>query len=306
MEQNVRSRIAPTPSGFLHKGNALNFVLTYLLTRIRKGKLLLRIDDMDQKRMRPEFLDDIFYTLEWLGMDWDGGPSGPEDHLRNFSQVHRLEDFGKFRQRLLPYSFACQCSRKDIAQNSEDGQYPGTCREINLSYQPPETSLRIKTKSQVISWEDLLGGRTFVDLDRKMRDFVIYKKDGMPAYQLSSLSDDLGMEINLVVRGQDLIDSTGAQLYLAELLGEEAFGKVRFLHHPLIRGEGGEKLSKSAGSISVKYLREQGDSMPFYRWLNELLGISKAGNAQPNTLAELLELAGQRQEEAVLGWLKSL
>lgn len=302
MEQIVTSRIAPTPSGFLHSGNGLNFILTYLLTRVQNGKLILRIDDLDQQRMRQEYLDDIFLSLDWLGIDWDQGPSGVTDHLKNYSQVLKLDAYQKRLQQLLPYSFACECSRKDIARLSVDGKYPGTCRHKKLDYKPTITSLRKISNKNSVTWDDLIIGNVEVNLCDEMGDFIIYKKDGKPAYQLSSLHDDLEMGSSLIVRGLDLKQSTAAQLFLAEAMGEDLFAKVNFVHHPLIRDLKGNKLSKSEGAISLKYQREHSGKEYFFRWLADLFKLERSIIG----LSELLEIAKEGGIARVLGWVENI
>jgi glutamyl-tRNA synthetase len=114
--EGLRTRIAPTPSGFLHAGNAVNFLITHELARAARGTLLLRIDDLDAERARPEYLDDIFRSLEWLGIDWDEGPTGPEDFLRNWSQRSRIERYSELLLGLRKggHLYACECSRKAV------------------------------------------------------------------------------------------------------------------------------------------------------------------------------------------------
>ncbi|MCI4670091.1 MAG: glutamate--tRNA ligase family protein [Bacteroidia bacterium] len=296
----IRSRIAPTPSGYLHKGNGVNFVLTYLLTKLQSGKIVLRIDDMDQARVRPAYLDDIFLSLEWLGLEWDEGPESVEDHLKKYSQIHRLDRYKALIESLLPYSFACECSRKEISQNSIDGQYPGTCKSKNLGLNTLLTSLRIITENKTIHWVDLIKEDTYVRLDQSIRDFVIQKKDSNPAYQLSSLSDDLDMGINFIVRGEDLVPSTAAQLHLANLSGKEEFRKASFLHHPLVQDENGYKLSKSNGAMSLQHWREGGDSSQFYEWFSRIIQL----DAKIYSINELLDYSKEIGIEGVLEWFR--
>jgi glutamyl/glutaminyl-tRNA synthetase len=130
----VVSRLAPTPSGFLHLGNAVNFTLTWLLTRRAGGTLHLRIDDLDRARFRPAYLTNIFQTLEWLGLDYDHGPTGPDDFERHYSQRHFLAAYEATLQAARtahPHLFyACRCSRTELSRAATTGShtYPGTCR----------------------------------------------------------------------------------------------------------------------------------------------------------------------------------
>jgi glutamyl-tRNA synthetase len=256
-----RTRIAPTPSGYLHLGNAYSFKLTAQLARQAGSKVLLRIDDLDQQRAAQPFIDDIFDTLEFLGIPWDEGPRDRTDFERSWSQLRRM---GLYRQALEELRrtgvlFACTCSRAQIARESGDGEYPGTCRDKGLSLDQPDVSWRVRTDAReltMLQWEaPAFEGM----LDKTVKDFVVRKKDGFPAYQLTSLVDDLHFGVDLVVRGQDLWPSTLAQLYLAELLpGARAFANAVFHHHPLFIKADGSKLSKSAGDTSIQFLRREG------------------------------------------------
>lgn len=268
----VVSRIAPTPSGFLHIGNAFSFVLTWLLVRKASGKLMLRIDDMDAARKRPEYVEDIFRTLEWLGLDYDLGPQGPDDFERNFSQRHRLELYHSVLEDLKQVPgllYACRCSRREIQHKSTNGIYPGTCRRENLPFDNQNSAIRLNMPEQaVVSYFELLSKKEVRQpLGQQMGDFVLWRKNGLPAYQLFSLVDDMDFGINLLVRGNDLCESTGAQLYLAEcifrkgqIFRKEAgdFMNAGFLHHPLLLNSQGEKLSKSKGATSLLEMRIAG------------------------------------------------
>lgn len=268
----VRGRLAPTPSGFLHLGNGVNFVLTWLLVRQAGGTLKLRIDDADATRTRPEFVEDIFRQLEWLGLDWDEGPEGPDDFRRRHSQLRRLARYREVLKELSAHTFACTCSRKEIAARSADGLYPGTCRDRRGRPQIPH-AIRVRVEPECtirVAGEEVTLGRT-------MGDFVLWRKDDLPAYQLVSLTDDLDDRINLIVRGHDLLASTAAQLFLAERLGAAAFLAARFLHHPLLTDPSGRKLAKSDRALSLAAMREIGAApVTVYRETGRLLGLVPA------------------------------
>ena len=285
----TRSRIAPTPSGFLHAGNGVNFVLTWLVTRSEKGLLRLRIDDLDAPRIDREYIEDVFRTLEWLDIDWDEGPSGPDEHSRLYSQRFRIprynELIGQFKER--DVLFMCKCSRKEIQEQSKDGQYPGTCRGKDLLIDA-DTAIRFMIPSPcVVRVNDMRAGTIEIDLYKRMRDPVIRRRDGIPAYHIASIADDIDYGIDLVVRGADLLDSTAVQLYIADAPGTGRFSSTRFYHHPLIHSEDGKKLSKSAGSSSLKSWRERGSKPEaFYLMMSSMLGLTeKASSAR-----ELLQL----------------
>jgi len=321
----IVSRLAPTPSGYLHPGNAFSFVLTWLLVRAHQGRLLLRIDDLDTGRARPEYLVDLFQTLEWLGLDWELGPQTPDEFTARFSQQHRLELYAH-GLRLLARTgrvFACDCSRKQVASLSVDGQYAGRCLLRGISLHSPEVAWRLSTprpmsrsdqadaqptplelahtsRGELIA--DLVRPPRRVCLHTHMRDFVIRRRDGIPAYQLASVVDDLYFGVNLVVRGEDLYPSTAAQLYLARclddamqlpaaseesvLFGPDAaeavaslrphdFQRVQLVHHPLLRDESSRKLSKSAGAASIRSIRSGGAGPELLLgWVGRNLGVS--------------------------------
>ncbi|MEL6194382.1 MAG: glutamate--tRNA ligase family protein [Bacteroidota bacterium] len=282
----VVSRIAPTPSGFLHIGNAFNFLLTWLVCRKQKGKLILRIDDLDQARMRSEYLEDIFRTIDWLGISVDEGPSGPEDHLSNYSQVHRLALYEEAIQGIKTYLFPCAYSRKQIQAASRDGQYPEEFRNQDTSWEAEGVAWRLLTlNSYKVCWTDQVMGEVEVSLFDSMRDFVVRKKDGVASYQIASLVDDLQLGVNCICRGEDLLHSTAAQLYLASLLEKGTFSQTLFYHHHLLTDDKGEKLSKSHASLSM---HETGYSSDLRQYLfNEIL--QKVGRV-PNSIQNAEEL----------------
>ena len=280
----IRSRIAPTPSGYLHIGNALNFVRTWLMVRRAGGMLRLRIDDIDTTRTRPEYLDDIFRTLEWMGIDWDEGPQTVDEQTGIYSQALRGERYNEMIGHLIDTGrvFACRCSRRDMMGNEN----ARLCKSEMLSLDTPDTALRIETRDEPIIIYDAEMGQQKVFLDEGMKDFVIRRRDGIAAYQVASLADDIDHDINLIVRGADLLMSTAAQLYLASLINADSFAKTTFYHHPLIQDAAGNKLSKSAGSYSLKAMRER-DTTPdkLYLELSKLIGLSQPCTSLRDMLA---------------------
>lgn len=276
-------RIAPTPSGYLHMGNAFNFLLTWLLVKRQSGRLILRIDDLDAPRIKPEYVEDVFRVLEWIGLDWDAGPSGP-DELKHFSQHTRLPLYETFLKQLWQQQavFVCTCSRSQL---KETIQYPGNCLGKHLI----ETAgaWRLITADEYIVIQDWLENKPLsVSLFDEMRYPVVRKRDGSPAYQIASLADDVHMGVNVIVRGLDLLPSTAIQLYMARILGQDEFEQVRFYHHDLIKTPAGEKLSKSAGATSIRAYRQHNTPDVFYREFAQWLHLPHADEIA--TLQELL------------------
>jgi glutamyl-tRNA synthetase len=259
---NDLTRIAPTPSGFLHLGNVLSFCLTAALARKNGARILLRIDDLDRARYDARYVQDIFDTLEYLSIPWDEGPHDLLEFEKKYSQVHRMDLYEGTWKRLRESGrlFACVCSRSQLSQEGAERAYPGTCRGLGISLEKGQTAWRVGTGDDPgrVRVRKVNGEVEEFGFPSSMRDFVVRKKDGFPAYQVSSLVDDLYFGVDLIVRGEDLFPSSLAQTWLAGQLGEDRWSGVRFFHHPLLRSGLGQKLSKSAGDTSIQYLRGQG------------------------------------------------
>jgi glutamyl-tRNA synthetase len=265
-DRALRLRLAPTPSGFLHAGNGLNFIFTWLLARSHpNSRLVLRIDDLDRDRKRPEYVQDIFETLNWLGIDWDEGPVNPTDFEANWSQDARMESYTKALDILVEKDmvYACGLSRKDLQE-----QEPFLLQ--NLPLDAPDVNWRIHS-----------------DMYPNLEGLVVRKKDGRPSYHLACIVDEVNFSINAIIRGADLEESTKAQWELANALGwTSIFENISCIHHPLLLDEEGLKLSKSADSRALKSMREEGQGPEQIvslaaRWL----GLSD----KVSTSAELLD-----------------
>lgn len=257
-----KTRIAPTPSGFLHLGNAFSFALTAALADRYKARILLRIDDLDRQRAQPAYIQDVFDTLNFLEIPWHEGPRDAREFEHDYSQVHRLGLYNEALNALRHRGalFACDCSRTDIQKADPTGAYTGRCRQRGLSLDAREVSWRLRTTDDLPLTVKTLAQSVNTFLPREQQDFIVRKKDGFPAYQLASLVDDQYFGIDLIVRGMDLWPSTLAQHYLAGVLGIDSFINSAFHHHALFTGPGGGKLSKSAGDTSIQYMRKQGKS----------------------------------------------
>ncbi len=247
------SRIAPTPSGFLHLGNAASFLLTAAMVKAQAGQLLLRIDDMDSQRLRPDYVENILATLDHLGIQPDLGPRSLAELKQAWSQHHRLPLYQAALSQLEKTGlvYACDCSRKRL-KSLPSAAYDSYCRHrrLPLSQSGLAWRVRLPAEADMSLPEYFMPSAPSVDLQAEMGDFVIRKKDGLPAYQLSSVVDDLHFGVTHIVRGADLLSSSLAQRYLLELLGESP-NRWRFYHHPLLLDAAGEKLSKSAGAQAI-------------------------------------------------------
>lgn len=266
------TRLAPTPSGFLHLGNVLSFAITCHFATKTGAAILLRIDDLDQERTRDAYLDDIFETLRFLKIPWHQGPVDRADHIRNWSQHLRIEKYQQGLSQLAEAGlvYGCACSRNKKRKNEpagEDrekhasGNNSCPCEALNLPLYEPEIQWRLKTPpGEPITINRLGAGPLLWKLPADMLNFVVRRKNGLPAYQLASLVDDQHFHVDLVVRGTDLWPSSWAQSLLASKLAADPVSNRQFVHHPLLLDEYGSKLSKSAGATSIQYLRKQGYS----------------------------------------------
>ena len=304
------SRLAPTPSGYLHLGNAFSFILTWLLVRRLEGKLQLRIDDLDSARLKRDCLEDIFLQLEWLGLEYDSGPQGPEEHLKHYSQSLKIEDYRETLSSLrqLRSLYACQCSRKQYLAISEDGLYPKTCRDKKLDLDQPEITWRFKSESEALSDEVFFEGSSEEDSSSKpLGDAVLLRRNGVPSYQIASLVDDMKNRSTLIVRGIDLYPSSLFQQTVAEKLGWATFSEICFVHHSLLKDSTGKKYAKSEGAYSLKDLKQENSDPGFvYRgvacWLglpdtdiNDLKSLQHAFSTVP-----LKELEGMELDDSII------
>lgn len=266
------ARLAPTPSGFLHRGNAANFLVNARLAG-PAGRLHLRIDDLDRARFREEYLEDIFRVIDLLGISVTDGPADAEDFESRWTQLRRLPEYFNALNHLQKSNrlFACPCSRKELY----DGRHAYGCLEGKIPLEEEGVAWRINARGLApVVIPDLVRPKPFViDVDATMRDFAVQRKDGTPAYQLACTVDDILYGINTIGRGQDLLPSTAAQALLSDLLGyPPLFERIIFVHHPLLSSADGTKLSKSAGAESVSGLGEAFDLAELMRTVEGWLG----------------------------------
>jgi glutamyl-tRNA synthetase len=270
-EPAARGRFAPSPSGPLHLGNLRTALLAWLFARHAGGSFVLRVEDLDQSRARPEAVDQMILDLGWLGLDWDegpdlGGPFSPYVQSQRGSiyqnQVDALVSKG--------LAYPCYCSRSDIlaavaapnAPIAVSAPYSGACRDpdhregrrrANPSRRP---AYRFRVDSANQTFTDAVVGVCTFSLSAGAHDFVIQRSDGVPAYQLAVVVDDAAMRIGQVVRGDDLLDSTPRQILLYEALG---LRPPTWAHVPLMRDQAGARLAKRDNSAGVAAARRTGE-----------------------------------------------
>ena len=275
----AQTRIAPTPSGFLHLGNAYSFLLTKALAEKHGAKILLRIDDLDRERYRQEYVQDIFDTLDFLEIQIHQGPSSVTEFESQWTQEERMPLYQSALDQLQESRllFSCTCTRSQILQIDPRGIYLGQCMDRRMPLDKNEAAWRVNTlDADFLDYIAYPAIKKSELLPEEVSCYVVRKKDKNPAYQLSSLVDDLNFGVDLIVRGQDLFPSTLAQLDLARILGKVEFAKTTFYHHSLLKGPDQSKLSKSAGAFSIRQLRQEGKSLgDVFQLLGRSLGITE-------------------------------
>jgi glutamyl-tRNA synthetase/glutamyl-Q tRNA(Asp) synthetase len=256
LSQLWTTRFAPAPTGKLHLGHAVNAVWVWGAARAFGGRVILRIEDHDRIRSRPEHEAGILEDLAWLGLEAD--ETVPRQSERDERYAGVLADL---EARGLVYP--CTCTRKEIqavtGRRGGELRYPGTCRERGVD--PEGTPIRrLHLPREEMTFHDLLlGARRQVPAEQ-CGDLLLRDRDGHWTYQLAVVVDDLDQNVDVVIRGRDLLASTGRQLQLRALLDPEATDREgpRFLHHRLVRDPGGRKLSKSDGDTGLSELRAAG------------------------------------------------
>lgn len=268
-----RGRLAPSPTGYLHLGHARTFWVAAERARLRGGTLVLRNEDLDPQRSRPEFAAAIFEDLRWLGLDWQEGPDvgGP---FAPYTQSERRPVYLEAWARLLAggFIYPCACSRRDLAlaaaapheglqAHEDEPLYPGTCRP-HAGARPAQAEspaganwrFRVPDGEEITFQDTRLGRRVFV-AGRDFGDFVVWRRDDVPAYQLAVVTDDARMKITEVVRGEDLLKSTARQLLLQRAL---RLPTPDYYHCPLVTDDAGARLAKRHDSLSLRALRAAG------------------------------------------------
>ena len=265
----LRGRLAPSPSGYLHLGNAWACLMAWLLCRRASGTLVLRIEDIDPARSRQEYAQAIMEDLAWLGLDWDEGPGssggyGPYLQSQRYEIYKLALDWLQARGMVYP----CFCSRKELRAiasaphvGDEGVPYPGTCANLSLHEQQHciqqgrQAALRVRAGTGIYAFTDGIRQLNVSKQQDCGGDFALRRSDGVIAYQLAVSVDDALMNITQVVRGADIAASTPRQLMLFELFGIQP---PQYTHVPLVCDHTGERLAKRHHSLGVRALREQG------------------------------------------------
>jgi glutamyl/glutaminyl-tRNA synthetase len=270
MSSAYRGRIAPSPTGFLHIGHARTFWIAYRRAREASGTLVFRNEDLDPQRSKSEFVNAMFEDLRWLGIEWQegpdlGGPFGPYVQSRRrgcyLSAWRKLKD-GR-------WIYPCTCSRKDLAESAQaphetpavhlddEPIYPGKCRsQRSDAASPVGVNWRFRVPDgRVIKFNDHGQGPQTFEAGKDFGDFVVWRRDDVPAYQLAVVADDAAMQITEVVRGNDLLKSAARQILLFEALGIEP---PDYFHCDLVTDETGVRLAKRHDALSLRALRASG------------------------------------------------
>ena len=241
------TRFAPSPTGYLHLGHVVNAIYVWGVARALGGRVLLRIEDHDRIRSRDVFEAAILDDLAWLGFEPDEGLQP----LRRQSDMNARYEHALDRLRATGHVYRCDCSRKTIGS----GRYSGRCRRRGVA-ETPGAGVRVQLDDDPERFDDLLLGHLQHVPAEQCGDLLLRDRDGHWTYQFAVTVDDLVDEVDLVIRGADLVSSTGRQIKLARLLGRTT--PPVFLHHPLILRPGGEKLSKASRDAGVRELRRAG------------------------------------------------
>lgn len=281
---SYRGRLAPSPTGYLHLGHARTFWVAQQRAQNNRGNLILRNEDLDRSRSKPEFVTAMLEDLRWFGFQWQEGPDcgGP---FAPYSQSERLQLYRHAFEKLVSNGFVypCVCSRQDVLRalqaphlGEDEPIYPGTCRQ-KVCEEHPLLEKRSEVKGtavlanqkahvnwrfhvpdgEVISFDDARQGQQAFVAGRDFGDFVVWRHDDLPSYQLAVVVDDASMAITEVVRGEDLLKSTARQLLLYQALG---LRPPHFYHCPLMTDEAGARLAKRHDALSLRSLRARGDS----------------------------------------------
>jgi len=268
-EIRYRGRLAPSPTGLLHIGHARTFWTATQRAQERGGVLILRNEDLDTQRSRAEFAQAMIEDMRWLGILWNEGPDCGGDYgpyVQSERRSHYLEAWRRLRDS--GFIYPCTCSRKDLAESAsapndldDEPIYPGRCRGRGdaASFGTPagmNWRFRIPDREEIHFTDLNLGEQRYV-AGRDFGDFLVWRRDDVPAYQLAVVVDDAAMRVTEVVRGADLLKSTARQLLLQRALG---LPSPDYFHCELVRDNSGTRLAKRHDALSIRHLRESGMS----------------------------------------------
>lgn len=291
-------RFAPSPTGSLHLGNARSALLGWLLARAQGGQFLLRLEDLDPERSKPEAARALREELAWLGLDFDGPVLVQSQRAAQYAAaLERLKEAGRV--------YPCWCSRAEVARaaaaphaGEEGPRYPGTCAQGATPKPGRAPSLRFRVAPGVVRFVDLLQGPQAQDVAAEVGDFVVQRGDGVASYQLAVVVDDAASAVTTVLRGDDLLASTPRQLQLLEALGEPA---PQYAHVPLLLGEDGKRLAKRDGALTLSALRAQGvQPQALVGLLARWSGLSDGAPSTPRALVERFSLSRVGREPTVV------
>ena len=303
-------RFAPSPSGRMHLGNLFTALMSWLSVRSRGGKWILRIEDLDPQRSKPEYSHLIEQDLEWLGLDWDEGGMAGHGSNGPYIQSKRSHFYEEALARLKEtgLTYACSCTRADImatrAPHQSDGRiiYGGRCRPATLPspWIEPErpSAVRLAVTPEKIEFTDRICGPQSVSLTEECGDFVLRRSDGAWSYQLAVVVDDALMGVTEVARGNDLLLSAAQQIYLYRLLG---FKEPEFMHLPLICNARGLRLSKRDSSLSMEALRlshTPEELIGYTAWLAGL--IDNPTPCKPSSLLDVFTTATLSRQPSII------
>ncbi|WP_411727300.1 glutamate--tRNA ligase [Methyloglobulus sp.] len=251
----IRTRFAPSPTGYLHVGGARTALFSWLYARKYQGQFILRIEDTDLERSTQESVDAILQGMDWLGLTYDKGPYYQTRHFDRYKEViQQLLDQGD--------AYHCYCSKEELEQlragqmaNKEKPRYNGKCRHLTAPQPGKECVVRFKNPVDgVVTIKDLVKGEIMV-ANKELDDLIIARADGSPTYNLTVVVDDMDMHITHVIRGDDHINNTPRQINILKALGAEL---PNYAHLPMILGPDGARLSKRHGVVSVMQFRDEG------------------------------------------------
>ncbi|MGQ0561957.1 MAG: glutamate--tRNA ligase [Gemmatimonadota bacterium] len=285
-DQQLRVRFAPSPTGYLHVGGARTALFNWLLARHSGGVFVLRIEDTDRARSSGEMTNAILDSMQWLGLTWDEGPfhqaDGVEQHK---ADAYKLLAEGK--------AYRCFCTQEQVEARRAPGQfgYDRYCRKCAVADAERRAAagepfaIRFRVPDGKTAWDDAVHGHTEFD-NESIEDFVILRSDGTPIYNLAVVSDDVAMQITLVLRGDDHVSNTPKQILIYRALGQEP---PVFAHVPMILGPDGKRLSKRHGATAVGEYKERGILPEALNNFLALLGWNPGDEQELFTLDELVQ-----------------